>query len=339
MNARTIALVYGRVEPDAPPDEQDNLVQVETVRAACRRLGWQTIDVPLSLDLGVAAAVLRSSAPAMAFNLTETLDGKARLIPLAPSLLDSLALPYTGAPAEAIFTTSHKTLAKRIMTAAGVPTAPWAAGGQAARGELPFPGPYIVKSLWEHASVGMEDSSVAADPAALRAEIARRAPREGIDGMFVESYIEGREFNIALLGGAAGPRGSRGSVQVLPAAEMQFIDYPDGKPRVVGYRAKWVDGSFEAGSTVRRFAFPPADGPLLEQMAGIARACWQLFGLAGWARVDFRVDGEGRPWVLEVNANPCISPDAGFAAAAGEAGLSIDDVVARIIADTGGGPA
>lgn len=335
MSPRTIALVYGRVEPDAPPDEQDNLVQVETVRAACRRLGWTTMDVPLTLDLGVAAAVLRASAPAVAFNLTDTLDGKARLIHLAASLLESLAIPFTGAPAEAIFATSHKTLSKRLMAAAGIPTAAWAPGPAAAAGSPGFAGPYIVKSLWEHASVGMEDSAVAADAAALRAELSRRAGREGLDGLFVEAYIEGREFNIALLGGCTG--GRAGGVQVLPAAEMQFIDYPEGKPRVVGYRAKWVEGSFESASTVRRFAFPPEDGPLLVRLAEIARSCWEQFDLAGWARVDFRVDGEGRPWVLEVNANPCISPDAGFAAAAAQAGLSIDEVVARIIADAGGG--
>ena len=334
MNPDTIALVYGRVEPDAPPDEQDNLVQVDTVRAACARRGWRTIDVPLSLDLGVSAAVLRSAAPSLAFNLTETIGGKARLIHLAPSLLDSLDIPYTGAPAEAIFLTSHKTLAKRMMAAAGIPTAAWVAGSQAAGAARPaFPPPYIVKSLWEHASVGMEDSSVAPDAASLRAEIARRAAREGIDGLFVEAYIEGREFNIALLGGPD----PAGSPQVLPAAEMQFVDFPEDKPRVVGYRAKWIEDSFEAGSTVRRFAFAPEDGPLLVRLAEIARACWRLFELRGYARVDFRVDADGQPFVLEVNANPCISPDAGFAAAAGQAGLSIDDVVARIIADTRGG--
>lgn len=333
MSTQTIAIVYGRVDPQAPPDEQDNLVQVDTVRASCGRLGHRTIDVPLSLDLGVSAAVLRSSAPALAFNLTETIDGKARLIHLAPSLLDSLAIPYTGAPAEAIFLTSQKMLAKRMLAAAGIDTPSWATAREAALGDPGFPPPYIVKSVWEHASVGLEDSSVAADAGSLRTEIVRRAAREGEDGLFVEGFIDGREFNIALLGGAV--RG--GPPQVFPAAEMQFVDYPAGKPRVVGYRAKWIGDSFEAGSTVRRFTFPPEDGPLLARMVEIARSCWQLFGLRGYARVDFRVDGSGRPWVLEINANPCISPDAGFAAAAGRAGLGIDEVVARIIADTGGG--
>ncbi len=332
MTTSTVAIVYGRVGSDAPADEQDALVQVDAVRAALGRLGYQAIDVPLTLDLGVSAAVLASSAPQIAFNLTETIGGRGRLIHLAPSLLDSLGIPYTGAPAEAIFLTSHKILAKRILACAGIDTPPWATAAAAVKGALPFPSPCIVKSVWEHASIGLEDSSVAKDSSALTAEIERRAFREGIENLFVEGYVEGREFNLGLLGapGAAGQ-------QVLPPAEIQFVGYPEGKPRVVGYRAKWVDGSFEYGNTRRRFSFPPEDQPLLAALADLGRACWDLFELRGYARVDFRVDHSGRPWVLEINANPCIAPDAGFMAAAAQAGLTIDEVVARIIADARGG--
>jgi D-alanine-D-alanine ligase len=332
MNASTVAIVYGRVGPDAPPDEQDALVQVDAVRAALGRLGYQAIDVPLTLDLGVSAAVLASSAPLLAFNLTETIGGRGRLIHLAPSLLDSLGIPYTGAPAEAMYLTSHKILAKKTLACAGIDTPAWATAAAAVRGALPFPPPIIVKSIWEHASIGLEDSSVAGDSTALAAEIGRRAVREGIENLFVEGYIEGREFNLGLLSapGAAGQ-------QVLPPAEIQFVGYPEGKPRVVGYRAKWVDGSFEYGNTRRCFSFPPEDQPLLGALADLGRACWDLFGLRGYARVDFRVDRSGRPWILEINANPCIAPDAGFMAAAAQAGLTIDEVVARIIADTKGG--
>ena len=58
-----------------------------------------------------------------------------------------------------------------------------------------------------------------------------------------------------------------------------------------------------------------------------------FFDLHGYARVDFRVDGEGRPWILEVNANPCLSPDAGFAAALARADIPFHDAVARILDD------
>jgi hypothetical protein len=55
--------------------------------------------------------------------------------------------------------------------------------------------------------------------------------------------------------------------------------------------------------------------------------------LKGYGRVDFRVDSRGRPWVLEINANPCLAPDAGFAAAAIQTGVDFKGVVERIIDD------
>ena len=157
----------------------------------------------------------------------------------------------------------------------------------------------------------------------------RRAAGEGIENIFVERYVEGREFNIALLGdgSGSGPRN-------LPPAEIDFIGYPQGKPRIVGYKAKWAEGSYEYHNTPQRYDFPREDTPLLEILVSLSRRCWDLFGLRGYARVDFRVDAAHTPWVLEVNTNPCVSPDAGFMAAADRAGLTLADVVYCILADT-----
>ena len=116
--------------------------------------------------------------------------------------------------------------------------------------------------------------------------------------------------------------------------EMLFIDYPAEKRRIVDYAAKWHAGSFEFRNTVRRFDFDEGDRPLLAQLEAIAGSCWRLFGLRGYARVDCRVDAAGRPWVLEVNINPCLSPDAGFAAAAARRGLDLAAVARRIIEET-----
>ncbi|HVP19005.1 MAG TPA: D-alanine--D-alanine ligase [Spirochaetia bacterium] len=327
MGQRTIALLYGRLDRNASQDEKDVLVQVETVRAALQSLGYMTMDVPLSLDLGVAAAVLRSSRPLLVFNLAETIEGKGSLIHLAPSLLTTLGIPYTGAPAEAILLTSHKILGKRIMEAAGIATPPYTPAAIAVDAQPRSAPPWIVKSVWEHASIGMEDSAVVSSQRELSAEIRRRSAAERIDQLFVEHYVEGREINIALLGGQS----DQGDPQYLPPAEIQFLDYPPGKPRFVGYRAKWDEASFEYSQTPRRFDFPERDSALLDTLRRISRDCWDLFGLRGYARVDFRVDADGTPWVLEVNTNPCLSPDAGFMAAAARAGLSRDEVVRRII--------
>jgi len=332
MNGMKIAIVYGRVDASAPADEKDVLVQVDAVRAALQKLGHQTIDVPVGLDLGVTAAVLKAAGPMMAFNLAETIAGKGSLIHLVPSLLGALGIPYTGAPCEAIILTSHKLLGKKCLAAAGISTPPWTTSGGARDGGLTFPPPWIVKSVWEHASIGMEDSSVAGSREELAAELDRRAAREGIENLFVEGFIEGREFNLGLVSGDAGPEN-------LPPAEIDFIDYPDGKPRVVGYRAKWDEGSFEYGRTPRRFDFSRRDTPLIEELVRLSRECWRLFDLRGYARVDFRVDASGRPWILEVNTNPCLSPDAGFMAAADRAGMSLEEVVKRIVREAAAGRA
>ena len=327
MSTGTIAIVHGQVSASAPADEKDTLVEAAAVRAALRRLGYDTFDVPVSLDLSRAAAELRAGAPDLAFNLAETVDGKGSLIHLAPSLLDSLGIPYTGAPCEAIVLTSHKLLGKKTLGAGGIDTPAWAPAARALREGLDSPFPWIVKSVWEHASIGLDDSAIVHSLPELSAEVSRRTERETVKHLFVEGFVEGREFNLALLGGEPEPR-------VLPPAEIRFVGYPEGKPHIVNYRAKWDEVSFEYGGTVRAFDFPPEDEELLARLAAVSRACWRLFELRGYARVDFRVDAAGRPWVLEVNTNPCISPDAGFMAAADRAGLSIDDVVARIVAET-----
>jgi D-alanine-D-alanine ligase len=139
-------------------------------------------------------------------------------------------------------------------------------------------------------------------------------------------FIEGREFNLTVLGGAGGPR-------VLPPAEIDFGAFPDGKPHIVGYRAKWDAGSFEFHHTPRRFDFPQEDGGLLDHLTMLALRAWDEFGLRGYARVDFRVDRAGQPWILEVNANPCLAPDAGLAAAVQHSGIGYDRAIQWIVED------
>ena len=150
-------------------------------------------------------------------------------------------------------------------------------------------------------------------------------PTEGGDDRFVERYIDGREFNLSLLASEEGQ-----NVEVLPPAEIAFVDFPPGKPRIVGYAAKWRRDSYEYSHTPRQFGAERTEPLLAHMLSDLARQCWALFGLRGYARVDFRVDRWNRPWVIEINGNPCLSPDAGFMAAAKEAGLSPADVIRRI---------
>jgi D-alanine-D-alanine ligase len=328
--ARKVAILYGAVAADAAPDEQDVLVEVAAASRMLSALGFAPVPVPLSLNLETARARLLQLRPAFVFNLVESIEGQGRLIHLGPALLDSLGLPYTGAGHDAMFLTSKKTRSKRVLAAAGLPTAPWWEPPADVNGEPGFAGPYIVKSVWEHASIGIAEDSITGDPKKLAGIVRRRQRRFGGD-WFVEKFIDGREFNIAVLGG---PRGA----DVMPPAEMIFRDYPAGKARIVDYEAKWHEDSFAFNNTVRRFEFGPEDDALLARLREISLACWNAFGLTGYARVDFRVDAAGAPYVLEINVNPCLSPDAGFAAAAARAGLSPEEVMTRILGDLAGVP-
>ncbi len=333
--ARRVAILYGAVAADAAPDEQDVLVEVATAQRMLGTLGLAPVAVPITLDLEAARARLLHLKPAFVFNLVESLDGQGRLIHLALALLDSMGLPYTGSGHDAMFLTSKKTQAKRVMDMAGLPTAPWWEPPADFSGEPGFAGPYIVKSVWEHASIGIGEDSITADPRRLGAILKRRQRRFGGD-WFVERYIDGREFNVSVLGGA--PE-SHGGPEVLPPAEMTFVGYPPGKPRIVDYEAKWHEDSFGYNNTVRRFDFGPEDEGLVARLREISLGCWRAFDLSGHVRVDFRVDASGNPFVLEINANPCLSPDAGFAAAAARAGLSEEQVMTRIVGDLRGVPA
>jgi D-alanine-D-alanine ligase len=139
---------------------------------------------------------------------------------------------------------------------------------------------------------------------------------------FAEEFIEGREFNLSLIGD--GP-------WVLPPAEIDFSAFPLGKQRIVGHGAKWDHASFEYQNTPRRFEFPASDRRLVQRLTEMSADCWRLFDLSGYARVDFRCDKDGQPWILEVNINPCIAPDAGFAAAAKQAGIGYAAIIEKIV--------
>jgi D-alanine-D-alanine ligase len=319
--AQRVVVLHGAVPPEAPPDEQDTLVEVRAVCAALERLGYAAEPLGLTLELSEAAEALCRRPPTFLFNLVQSLGGQGEGIVQAVGFLEALGLPYTGAPGPGLLLSSDKRAAKERLARQRIPTPPWTfPGGPPAA----WDGAWIVKSVWEHASIGLDDAALVARAADLPPVLAERRAR--LRGQwFAEAFVEGREFNVALLEGAGGP-------EVLPIAEIRFIDFPAGKPRIVGYRAKWEPDSFEYRHTVRVFPDAPEDGPLLGELGVLACRCWAAFRLRGYARVDFRVDAAGRPWVLEVNANPCLAPDAGFVAAAERAGLSFDALVRRIVA-------
>lgn len=320
-----VVVLHSAVPEGGPKDELDVIVQAQEVSQALYSLGYLPVPLPFSLNLMKTKESLIDIAPLLVVNLVETVEGKGCFIHLAPSLLDAQGIPFTGCGTEAVFLSSNKIIAKKILAAHGVPTPPAVFIGDEQGKVDEINVRYIIKSVWEHASIGIDESSIvtASGLKGIVNEISMRQTYLGGEA-FAEAYIEGREFNIAILEGDAGP-------EVLPPAEILFDSYPPGKPRIVDYAAKWEERSFEFRHTPRSFEFPVEDATLLRRLGEMALDCWRIFRLRGYARIDFRVDVTGIPWVLEINANPCLSSDGGFMAAAAEAGFRIEDIVARLI--------
>jgi len=173
-----------------------------------------------SMDTKGFLKEIKEAYPQLVFNLVESVEGHGRLIHFPASILDLLSIPYTGAPADALYLTSSKILTKKILEGAAIATPPYYSPGDLKAKGISLKGPYIIKSVWEHASVGLEESSVLSVKSSgqLLAEMEKRRDPLGGD-CFAEQFIDGREFNLSCLASQEDP-------EVLPPAEMRFIDYP-----------------------------------------------------------------------------------------------------------------
>lgn len=321
-----ILILHTDIPPDAPPDDQDTLLQAAAIEAALKRRGHEAVSGVFVPDESEMEALVARENPDVVFNLVESLWGKDLYAPLAPAMLASIGVPYTGAEAAAMAACQDKVLTKRILEAARLPTPAWS--------EAPLwrgidQGRWIVKSVTEDASLGLDDAAVVSGKKAVVARAQECAARHG-GRWFAERYIHGREFNVAVLE-------REGEPHLLPIAEMVFERWEAGKARIVGYAAKWQEATAEYRDTTRTYGWHEREPDLKETLEQVSCECWKLFGLTGYARVDFRVDARGNPFILEVNPNPCLEPDAGLAASCAQAGLPYDELIEAIVRAALGG--
>ncbi|MDD2218850.1 MAG: ATP-grasp domain-containing protein [Desulfoplanes sp.] len=321
-----IAVVRDRVPLGASLDSLDTLEQAAFVRRGLNALGLVAIDVEFAEDVQSVSETLRGVAPCAVFNLVESVAASSRMSVLAPVVYKNLGIPFTGSDESAQMLTADKVTAKRIMQSTGIPTPEGCFVECMDPSALSEDERWIVKSRYEHASIGLDfDAVIPAGSSGKDVHAAVRRLQGAMGGAcLVERYISGREFSVSMLASA------HGHVDTLPVAEMHFKNFGNN-PKMLNYAAKWEDDSAPAVGTRRSFEIPSCDDSLVRQMESLAMRCWQIFGLSGYARVDFRVDRSGNPFVIDINPNPCIAEDAGFIAAAHAAGMSSTVVVKRIL--------
>jgi D-alanine-D-alanine ligase len=282
----------------------------ETIDAARRALARRHRVILVEGD-GGALLRFQRARPDLVFNMAEGRGGPAREAHV-PAVLELLGIPYTGSDPLALNLCLHKRITRDVLSAHGVPIP--------REGRLPA----VVKPLHEGSSKGIRDSSLVRTLAALRREV-RRIERDYGQAALVEEFLPGREFTVALLGNP--PR-------TLPIVEIRLDALPSGANALYSYEAKWVWDTPDRPLEI--FECPARIGAGLRgEIEALCRRAWNALGLRDWCRIDVRLDGRGRPRVLEVNPLPGILPDPAdnscFPKAARAAGWGYDDLVNRVL--------
>jgi len=219
--------------------------------------------------------------------------------------LDRLGVPYTGPGAAASRITIDKIATKRVLDAAGVPTAPFEVLPRGCDATS-LPLPVVVKPPRDGSSVGI---SKVTEPSQWAAALAAARAADPQGEVLVEAYIPGREWTVGVVGDEA-----------LPVVEIQA---PDGW---YGYQAKYTKG-------MTNYVFPesPEDAPLVAQCQLLALLSFKAVGCRGVSRIDFRVTPDGRPYVLEINTIPGFTATSLLPKAAAKKGLSFSALCARLL--------
>lgn len=307
-----IAIVHTDISPNPTPDDADTILQAQFISRTLNELGYHAPLLPFRPKT-LQRSLQQCNAIAV-FNLVEAVGGDDERATEGPLFFEKIGMPYTGNKASTMQALENKPVVKRRLQQHDLPTPAFPEdGGQGKQ--------WILKSETFHCSRGMDHRNVSSDIDALN-ELARECAARYSGAWFLEEYIPGREINMALLDNGDG------TATVLPASEIRFL----GKePHIVDYDCKWNEESESYNSAVANMEFTTDDQPMLDQLAYLSQQCWRHFGLSGYARVDFRIDNQGRPFILEINANPCLSDDAGFMRAISTASMTPADAISRII--------
>jgi len=294
------------------------------VAEALQKNGYKTSLFNMNSDIKRLIQFIEEKEPDLVFNLCESVGDESTHEMYVAGLYELLGVAYTGAGAFSLGTCQNKARTKQVLSFHKIRVPKFTlykTANEVSEDEFDLKFPVIVKPSLEDASVGIDNASVVDNFAALRKRV--RFIFQNFDQpALVEEYIEGRELNVAVIG-------NRRPI-ILPISEIDFSGLPDSLPHIVTYAAKWMEGTDEYKGTV---GVCPAQIPIeIERQAkDIALQAYRLMGCRDYARVDMRLDKNNTLYVIEVNPNPDISDDAGFARSARAYGFSFDEIINKIV--------
>ncbi|MDI6839844.1 MAG: ATP-grasp domain-containing protein [bacterium] len=301
-------------------NESNVYQEIKYVKGALINTGYDVVCIPVKEGPYLAIKEIKRINPDIVFNLVEGISDDASGEYQFAALLEASRLPFTGNTALALGICMDKVYTKYILTGAGLPTPQFEVVNSPS--EVDWSSfPAIVKPRRQDASIGINMQSVVNNNEELQLALTKFFDELNEQALVV-SFIDGREISVSLLGNE--------NPKILALSEIKFLRWKSDLPRIVTYRAKWETESMEYKRT------KPVCPAIIKEdekkkMEDIAIKSFKVLGLRGYARIDMRLNKEGKPFIIDVNPNPDISYEAGFARAARAAGLSYTDLITQII--------
>ncbi len=323
-----VVILYNLFERLRKGEERDILAEgaiieeIEAVENSVRSLGHQCAVMAVFDEIFQIIHWLKEYQPDVVFNLCESVYGNSCWEMNIPALLDLFRMPYTGSSPLTLGLCQDKGKVKDILQSQGILTPRYRIFESAMDTVKGGPFPVIVKPLHEDGSLGITRESVVFDDEALVKQIFYVMDQYQQPAL-VEEFVEGRELNVGLVE-------TNGKVGVLPISEIDYSEFPEGIPRICGYEAKWVNESPEYQKS-KPVCPAPLESGMKKRVEDIALKVFKLFGCRDYARVDLRIDRDGKIYVLEVNPNPDISPQSGVARALKVQGTTYTEFVRNLL--------
>jgi D-alanine-D-alanine ligase len=297
--------------------------EMDDIKRALSETGYKTTLFNVDSDIMKLINFLRENKPDVIFNICESIGNESMHEMHVAGVYELLGIPYTGANAFTLGLAQSKVRVKEILNYYGLPTPKFMLCKNPVRitieDNLDFP--LIVKPSREDASVGISSDSVVYNLTNLRKKV-RYIIEQFSQPALVEEYIEGRELNVAILGNT--------KPEALPISEIDMSTLPDKYHKIITYNAKWMKGTDEYEHT-KGICPAKLDKSLEQRMKNMALQAYSVVGGRDYARVDFRLTKDNRPYILEFNPNPDIAADAGFARSARTSGLTFEEMVSKIV--------
>jgi D-alanine-D-alanine ligase len=293
------------------------------VTTTLREVGHEVRALGVGSDLGVVRKSIEDFKPHVVFNLLEDFHDVPIYDQNVVSYLELLRAPYTGCNSRGLMLARDKAISKKLLSyhRIRVPEFAVVRMGRAVQRPSRVQFPLIVKSLTREGSAGIAKTSLVDGEDKLRERVRFVHERLGTDAI-VERFIAGRELYVGILGSTR--------LTVFPVWELLLTKAPEDAPVIATERLKW-DAAYQKKLGVKTQEAKNLPEGLALRIQEICRRVYRILELSGYARIDLRLDAEGRVYVLEANPNPQLAYGEDFAESAERGGIKYGELLQRIV--------